>query len=31
MAPPRQTAAKLNTIEHRLFSHIAMNWRGTPL
>jgi len=20
-----------NKIEHRLFSHIAMNWRGTPL
>ena len=23
--------SKWNTIEHRLFSHIAMNWRGTPL
>ena len=22
---------KWNKIEHRLFSHIAMNWRGTPL
>ena len=23
--------SKWNKIEHRLFSHIAMNWRGTPL
>ena len=23
--------SKWNRIEHRLFSHIAMNWRGTPL
>jgi len=23
--------SKWNTIEHRLFSHIAMNWRGKPL
>jgi hypothetical protein len=23
--------SKSNHIEHRLFSHIAMNWRGTPL
>jgi hypothetical protein len=23
--------SKCNKIEHRLFSHIAMNWRGTPL
>jgi transposase len=23
--------SKWNQIEHRLFSHIAMNWRGTPL
>lgn len=23
--------SKWNEIEHRLFSHIAMNWRGTPL
>jgi hypothetical protein len=23
--------SKSNRIEHRLFSHIAMNWRGTPL
>lgn len=23
--------SKRNKIEHRLFSHIAMNWRGTPL
>jgi len=23
--------SKWNTIEHRLFSHIAMNWRGRPL
>ena len=23
--------SKWNTIEHRLFSHIATNWRGTPL
>jgi Rhodopirellula transposase DDE domain len=24
-------ASKWNKIEHRLFSHIAMNWRGRPL
>jgi hypothetical protein len=23
--------SKWNRIEHRLFSHIAMNWRGIPL
>ncbi|MBI3976446.1 MAG: ISAzo13 family transposase, partial [Armatimonadetes bacterium] len=23
--------SKWNKIEHRLFSHIAMNWRGKPL
>ncbi len=23
--------SKWNKIEHRLFSHLAMNWRGTPL
>jgi len=23
--------SKWNKIEHRLFSHIAMNWRGIPL
>ncbi|MGI0070945.1 MAG: ISAzo13-like element transposase-related protein, partial [Thermoplasmata archaeon] len=23
--------SKWNRIEHRLFSHIAMNWRGKPL
>jgi len=23
--------SKWNKIEHRLFSHISMNWRGTPL
>src|SRR5437763_1042193 len=23
--------SKLNAIEHRLFSHISMNWRGRPL
>ena len=23
--------SKWNKIEHRLFSHIAMNWRGRPL
>jgi len=23
--------SKWNTIEHRLFSHISMNWRGRPL
>ena len=23
--------SKWNQIEHRLFSHIAMNWRGKPL
>lgn len=23
--------SKWNRTEHRLFSHIAMNWRGTPL
>jgi hypothetical protein len=23
--------SKWNTIEHRLFSHITMNWRGRPL
>jgi hypothetical protein len=23
--------SKWNKIEHRLLSHIAMNWRGTPL
>ncbi len=23
--------SRWNKIEHRLFSHIAMNWRGTPL
>jgi AraC-like DNA-binding protein len=27
---PRGTS-KWNRIEHRLFSYIAMNWRGTPL
>jgi len=27
--PPGRS--KWNKIEHRLFSHIAMNWRGTPL
>ncbi len=24
-------ASKWNKIEHRLFSHISMNWRGRPL
>ena len=24
-------ASKWNTIEHRLFSEISKNWRGTPL
>ena len=24
-------ASKWNKIEHRLFSHISMNWRGQPL
>jgi hypothetical protein len=28
--PPR-TTSKGNKIEHRLFSHISMNWRGKPL
>ena len=23
--------SKWNTVEHRLFSHITMNWRGRPL
>jgi hypothetical protein len=23
--------SKWNTIDHRLFSHISMNWRGRPL
>ena len=23
--------SKWNTIEHRLFAHISMNWRGRPL
>jgi hypothetical protein len=23
--------SKWNKIEHRLFSHISMNWRGRPL
>ena len=27
--PPR--TSKWSKIEHRLFSHISMNWRGTPL
>jgi Rhodopirellula transposase DDE domain len=27
--PPR--TSKWNKIEHRLFSHITMNWRGRPL
>lgn len=27
--PPGTT--KWNKIEHRLFSHISMNWRGRPL
>lgn len=27
----RPGTSKWNRIEHRLFSHIAMNWRGTPL
>ena len=31
--PPLPTASllKWNKIEHRLFSHISMNWRGKPL
>jgi hypothetical protein len=27
--PP--STSKWNKIEHRLFSHISMNWRGRPL
>ena len=28
---PKRAAPKWNKIEHRLFSFIAMNWRGRPL
>ena len=28
---PPGTPSKWNKIEHRLFSHITMNWRGRPL
>jgi hypothetical protein len=31
MRPHRRHRSRWNTIEHRLFSHIAMNWRWTPL
>ena len=29
--PPAARHRKWNKIEHRLFSHISMNWRGRPL
>ena len=29
--PPPAGTTKWNKIEHRLFSHITMNWRGRPL
>jgi hypothetical protein len=29
--PPATRHEQWNKIEHRLFSHISMNWRGRPL
>src|SRR5258707_5254267 len=29
--PGRPGTSKWNKVEHRLFSHITMNWRGQPL
>jgi hypothetical protein len=31
LAPYRPGTSKWNKIEHRLFSQIAINWRGEPL
>ena len=30
-SPQPPGTSKWNTVEHRLFSHITMNWRGRPL